>query len=104
MTDRVPVKGNCVASGPSLAAETLSWLLLRNPKLSLQNITTSSSWRTHKFSQINCFTNTFLHIVSLNFLRQAFQKGHFSILDLVYIRFFIALTSFRFTLTGNNKS
>jgi len=28
MTDRVPVKGNCVDSGPSLMAETLSWLLL----------------------------------------------------------------------------
>jgi len=27
MTDRMLVKGNCVASGPSLIAETLSWLL-----------------------------------------------------------------------------
>jgi len=26
--DRVAVKGNCVDSGPSLVAETLSWLLL----------------------------------------------------------------------------
>jgi len=30
MNDRVPVKGNCVDSGPSLVAGTLSWLLLRN--------------------------------------------------------------------------
>jgi len=28
MTDRVPVKGNCVDSRPSLVAESLSWLLL----------------------------------------------------------------------------
>jgi len=28
MTDRVPVKGNCVDIGPSLVAETLSWLIL----------------------------------------------------------------------------
>jgi len=28
MIDRVPVKGNCVDSEPSLVAETLSWLLL----------------------------------------------------------------------------
>jgi len=28
MTDRVPVKGNCVDSGPRLLAETLSSLLL----------------------------------------------------------------------------
>jgi len=26
MTDRVPAKGNCVDGGPSLVAETLSWL------------------------------------------------------------------------------
>jgi len=28
LTDRVPVKGNCFDSGPSLLAETLSWFLL----------------------------------------------------------------------------
>jgi len=28
MTDRVPVKGNCVDNGPSLVVETLSRLLL----------------------------------------------------------------------------
>jgi len=28
MIDRVPVKGICVDSGPSLVEETLSWLLL----------------------------------------------------------------------------
>jgi len=28
MTDRVPVNGNCIDSGPSLVAETLSRLLL----------------------------------------------------------------------------
>jgi len=28
ITDRVPVKGNCVDTGPSLVAEPLSWLLL----------------------------------------------------------------------------
>jgi len=28
MTDRVPVKGNCVDSGPSLVAETLRKILL----------------------------------------------------------------------------
>jgi len=28
MTDRVPVKSNCVDNGPSLVAETLSWLFL----------------------------------------------------------------------------
>jgi len=28
MTNRLPVKGNCVDSGPSLVAETLSRLLL----------------------------------------------------------------------------
>jgi len=28
MIDIFPVKGNCVDSGPSLMAETLSWLFL----------------------------------------------------------------------------
>jgi len=28
MNDRVPLKGNCVNSGASLVAETLSWLLI----------------------------------------------------------------------------
>jgi len=43
-------------------------------------------------------------IVSFNLLRQAVQKGPFSISELVNIRFFSALTSFQLTLTGNNKS
>jgi len=40
MTDRVPVKGNCVDSGPSLVAETLSRLLLSyQTGYRMQNIT-----------------------------------------------------------------
>jgi len=53
-----------------------------------------SSWRTPKFSLINYLTNTFLYIVSFNFLCQAVQKGPFSISGLVHIRFFFALASF----------
>jgi len=39
MTDRVPVKGNCVDSGPNLVAETLSRLLLNQTGYRMQNIT-----------------------------------------------------------------
>jgi len=58
----VPVKGNCVDSGSSMVAETLSRLLLSNLKDRLsyakgvRNITSSSFWRTTKFPQINCLT------------------------------------------------
>jgi len=82
MTDRVQVKHNCADSGPSSVTETLLRLLLR------KNITTFTFWRTSKFSQINYLTNTFLYIVSFNFLRQTIQKGPFSISELVHIRFF----------------
>jgi len=34
MTDRVPVKGNCVDRGLSLVAKTLSWLPLSQKILS----------------------------------------------------------------------
>jgi len=40
MTDRVPVKGNCVDNGPSLVAETLSRLFLSyQTGYCMQNIT-----------------------------------------------------------------
>jgi len=40
MTDRVPVKGNCIDIGPSLVAETLSKLLLSyQTGYRMQNIT-----------------------------------------------------------------
>jgi len=42
--------------------------------------------------------------VSFNFLRQAVQKGCFSISELSIFVFFNALASFQLTLTGNNKS
>jgi len=54
----------------------------------------SSSWRTPKFSQINYLANTFLYIVSFNFLRKAVQKGPFSIVELVHIRFLMHLLLF----------
>jgi len=37
--NRVPVKGNCVDSGPSLVAETLSKLLFSKTGYRTQNIT-----------------------------------------------------------------
>jgi len=40
MTNRVPVKGNCVGSGPSFVTETLSILLLSYQSgYRMQNIT-----------------------------------------------------------------
>jgi len=82
MTDGVQVKRNCADSEPSLVTETLLRLLLR------KNITTFTFCKTLKFSQINFLANTFLYIVSFNFLRQAIQKGSSLISELVHICFF----------------
>jgi len=74
MTGKVLVKGNCVVRGPSLVVETLSWLFrrynwqvtftVRKILLYCFNFPSwawgSSCWRTLKFFQINCLTNTFL--------------------------------------------
>jgi len=46
---RVPVKGNCVDSGPSLVKETLSWLLSRNLKDRLSYVKLHYEFQLSKF-------------------------------------------------------
>jgi len=117
VTDRVPVKGNCVDSGPSLVAETLSRLLLSYQiGYCMQNIILwvstflvehgvppaggsqiLSDSLTNIFIPIsltNIFLQQFLYIVSYNFYRQVVQKGPFSISEFVHIRFLMHLRLF----------
>jgi len=42
--NRVPVKGNCVESGPSLLAETIPKLLFRKTGYRMQNTTIPVLW------------------------------------------------------------
>jgi len=78
MTDRVPVKGNCVDSGPSLVAKTLS-------KLSHKHLST--------VVPIHC---------ELQLSPSSCSKGPFFDFKISPHSFFNELASFQLTLTGNN--
>jgi len=110
-----PVKSNCVDRW-ALASQQWHkhyrdhWLFLRNRKDRLSYVKcyyivsfnflsfvfkSFSSWRTTKFSQINCLTNTFLYIVRSKWPFFDFRISPYS--------FFNALASFQLTLTGINN-